>query len=206
MITTSFFSLFSFLFYLRNNFGGLLNFYGESRPSPEFFCFPLFCVRAITNQEVWKKRVKRNLCSWLRLGQRRSLGSINKWPVRWCRRRSARIRLYPRHILTVRCRSRSCRRWPTPPPSRSERYCSLRQHLCDYQKKKKKKIRWMGTHIVRFISFFRIRNYKEKIINQRRDFFFLLRWFAQVVVPWSVWSVSGMMQIGLGPIQRPCRQ
>ncbi len=133
---------FSPFFLLRNSFGGLLNFYGESRPSPGFFCFSLFCV--ITNS-LKKKRVK-NLCSWLRPGRRRILGSINKWPVRWCRRRSARIRPCPRHILTVRCHSHSCRRWPTPPPSRSERYCSLNQHL------RLQNVEW--EHIVRFIPFF----------------------------------------------------
>lgn len=116
----------------------LMNFYSESRPSPAL-CFPFFVVwyndkkkrrrkKLSPTGRRKKKKLPLDLYRWPRLGQRRILGSINKWLDRWCRRRSAHNRLYLRHILNVLFRSHSCRRWMTPPLSRWERYCSRKNH------------------------------------------------------------------------------
>ena len=140
-----FFFLFFFLFFKKekkkNTFHSLgelelMNFYSESRPSPAL-CFPSFVVwyndkkkrrKNLSYRKKEKKKLPLDLYSWPRLGQRRILGSINKWLDRWCRRRSAHNRLYLRHILNVLFRSHSCRRWMTPPLSRWERYCSRKNH------------------------------------------------------------------------------
>lgn len=129
------------------------------------------------------------LCSWSRRLLACTLGSINTWLDRSSRRRFARNLLYlprKRHLV-LRSRSRRC---STRCPYRSMRYCS--PHL-----------------VIITVEFYNVFKCYVKIHFKKLlvVYIFSGKYYVICDKPWSSSSVPPLrMQMGLGPIQRPCRQ